>query len=501
MSRPLGWTRLVLTVGVLGSVPVAAHSVQIPALPGSPRVPVLPLKEAPPRAALPAPEPIGDSIYPALGQRGLDVLHYDVTLHIDRPGTRGLRGVALLTLTSTRPLDTVSLDFLGPTVQDVRWNGRPVPWQQDETAAKLRLSPPTPLRPGQEAQVTVRYAGQAGVRQDQELGLDLGWVPVTDTAGRPLSNYTLSEPDGTRTFLPVNDHPSDPATFTLHVTVPRGYIVAASGLRGTERVVDEGWEYTFDQAQPIPTYALGLQVNHFQRVDSPAVPVGPGGAAVLRRDYFPDDTTDAVRRPYAQVGEMLRVLSGWFGPFPFPVHGAAVITPRVPALETATLLTMPVASSFERVIVHESAHQWFGDTVVLGDWADVWLNEGFATYAELLWLEAQGDDPAGIAATWYERLRDQGSRPLVATSEAQLFDQSAYLRGALALHALRAAVGDPAFRGFLQGYVREFNRRPVRTPDLLGFAARSLGPVAAMVLRTWVESPTLPPLPALRAPR
>uniref|UniRef100_UPI0028699F97 M1 family aminopeptidase n=1 Tax=Deinococcus sp. TaxID=47478 RepID=UPI0028699F97 len=391
------------------------------------------------------------------------------------------------------------LDVLGPTVQDVRWNGQPVPWQQDTVAGKLRVSPPTPLPAGQEARVTVTYAGRAGVRRDRELGLDLGWVPVTDTAGRPLSNYTLSEPDGTRTFIPVNDHPSDPASFTLHVTVPRGYVVAASGLSGAERVVDEGREFTFEQAQAIPTYALAVHVNHFERVDSSAVPVGVGGAAVLRRDYFPQGTTDAVRVPYAQVGETLRVLSGWFGPFPFAVHGAAVITPRVPALETATLLTMPVASSFERVIVHETAHQWFGDAVVLGDWADVWLNEGFATYAELLWAEARGDDPAGLAAAWYGRLQEQGSRPLVATEEAQLFDSSAYLRGALALHALRAAVGDPAFRAFLRGYVQAFSNRPVRTTDLLAYVARTLGPVAATVLRVWVESPTLPPLPVVRS--
>ena len=86
----------------------------------------------------------------------------------------------------------------------------------------------------------------------------------------------------------------------------------------------------------------------------------------------------------------------------------------------------------------------------------------------------------------------------MATSETQLFDQSAYLRGALALHALRAAVGDPAFRAFLHGYVREFSQRPVRTADLLAFTARTLGPVAATVLRVWVESATLPPLPVLR---
>ncbi|GHF35053.1 aminopeptidase N [Deinococcus metalli] len=460
-------------------------------------VPALPPGQPPRAVTVPPAEPIGDSIYPHLGQKGLDVLHYDVTLYIDQPGTRGLRGVAVLTLTGTRPLNVVSVDLLGPTVQDVRWNGQPAVWQQDVAAAKLRVTLPAPLPAGQRAQLTVTYAGPAGTLVDPELGLDLGWVPVQDAAGRPVSSYTLSEPDGTRTFLPVNDHPSDPATFTVHVTVPPGVVVAASGVGGAAREVAGGREFTFEQRQPIPTYALAVQVGPLERVDGPAVPAtGPEGGPVQRRDYFPPDTSDAVRAPYAQVGEMLRVLSGWFGPFPFPVYGAAVITPRVPALETATLLTMPVSSSSERVIVHEGAHQWFGDTVVLGDWADVWLNEGFATYAELLWLESRGDDPGRIAATWYDRLRAQPTRPLVATTEPQLFDASAYLRGALALHALRAAVGDAAFRTFLRGYVQDHSRRPVRTADLLASAQRTLGPVARTVLGVWVESPTLPPLPA-----
>lgn len=137
----------------------------------------------------------------------------------------------------------------------------------------------------------------------------------------------------------MNDHPADPATFTTRVTVPGGFL-------SSEEAVPGGRMFTFEQAQPIPTSALAIHVDPFQRVDGPAVPVGVGGADVQRTAYCPTGTAQTITAqtictPSLRLGEMIRVLSGWFGPFPFPVHGAAVITPRVPALETATLMTMP----------------------------------------------------------------------------------------------------------------------------------------------------------------
>ncbi len=441
-----------------------------------------------------AAQPIGDSIYPQLGQAGLDVRHYALDLSVDRPGTSTLRGVATLSVGATRPLPALSLDFLGPVVEAVTWNGQPAPYRQDRAAGKLSVQ--RPLRPGEQATVTVRFAGTVGRRPDAELPLDVGWQAVPAEGGRPGANFTLSEPDGTRTFLPVNDHPSDPATFTTRVTVPAGYVAAASGVQRSVQAAPGGAQtFTFEQAEPIPTYALALHVNRFERQDSPAVPVGAGGAAVARRDYFPPDLPDGTRDAYTRTGEILTVLSGWFGPFPFGAYGSAVVTPGIPALETATLSTMPVRASNVRVLVHETAHQWFGDRVVLGDWADVWLNEGFATYAELLWAQAQGEDGAAIVRGWYARAGRSPTRPLVATSERELFDTTAYIRGALALQAVRVRVGDVAFRAYLRGWVAAFSDRPARTADLLAYTRQQLGPDAEAALRVWAEAPTLPPLP------
>ncbi|GGS20200.1 M1 family metallopeptidase [Deinococcus knuensis] len=454
--------------------------------------------------------PVGDTLYPTLGQAGLDAVHYDVHLSVTQPGTRALSGDVTALLRATRDLPLISLDFLGPAVTVALWNGQPVPFQQDHTAGKLLVLRALPA--GQEARVTLRYAGVAGVLPDPVFPFTLGWQAVPD----PLNvgggaNFAFSEPDGARTFIPVNDHPSDPATFTVTLTVPPGTAAVASGQR--VRVTDTpaspdrpaAHTVTFDQARPIPTYTLAVHIGPLEAVDRPPVNVGPGGAPIALRDYFPPGTPDTVRAPYRRTGEILTFLSGWFGPYPFRTYGSAVVTPRLPALETAGLSTMPVTSSSDRVLVHETAHQWFGNSVLLRDWSDVWLNESFATYAELLWQEHQGQNTQPLTDAWYATLQRRGTRPLVAATPAEMFDSTAYQRGALALHALRRQVGDDAFRTFLRGYAQGGAATPsaaperaaqvVGTGDLLAYTRRTLGEQAERVLRDWVQSSALPPAP------
>ncbi|WP_104991305.1 M1 family metallopeptidase [Deinococcus sp. NW-56] len=452
-------------------------------------------------ASTPPADPLRDPIFPELGQAGLDVRHYDLHLTVTEPGTREVRGVVTLTLTSTRPLAQVRLDFLGPGVEAVRWNDRAVPFRVDEKAAKLTVRPPAPLRPGTTARLTVEYAGTPGEIEDPDFPtpLLLGWQGVPAEGGRAGANFVLSEPNGTHTFLPSNDHPSDKATFTTRVTVPRGYTAAASGVEAGRVDAAGTSTFTFSQREPIPTYALGVFVDRFLRVDESAVPVGVAGSGVVRRDFFPPETPGMVRAAYRRTDEALRVLSDWFGPYPFGAYGVAVVTPRLPALETATLSTMPLNMSTERTAVHEIAHQWFGNAVTPATWPDVWLSEGLAAYAELLWTEHLGGDGQAYAARWHANLTRAGTRPLRATRAEELFDLSTYQRGALTFHALRAEVGDTAFRDFLRAYVTRFSAGSgtVSTPAFLAFVRERAGAEAEATVRRWVEQRALPPLPVV----
>lgn len=428
---------------------------------------------------------VGDSIFPALGQRGLDVQHYDLHLTVPRPGSPELSGDVTLTVGSREVLTRVVLDLLGPQVSAAQWNGQSVRWVQ--RAQKVEVTLPRPLHPGETGRLRLSYAGNGARSGSADLPLRPGW----QTEGG--LSYALSEPDGTRGFLPCNDHPSDPATFTVRVTVPAGASAAASGLFTAQTERGGLRTLTFTQREPVPTYALGLIVGALQRRSEPEVRLG--NQTVLRRDVYAAGLPVGAAIPAGETARMLRVLTEWLGPYPGEVYGVALLPVRQLALETAGLTTLPAASNQERVRLHELAHQWFGNRVTLADWGDSWLNESFATYAELLWAESQGADGQALAAEWYAVLTAQASRPLRATTPAQLFDASAYFRGALALHALRLEVGDEAFRGLLRTYVATFTDRPVSAAALLTLVKTELGPAAEQTLRLWAEHGELPPLP------
>lgn len=433
-----------------------------------------------------------DPLYPTLGQPGLDVQHYDVRLTVPAPGTPDLRSDTTLSVRADRDLNDVRLDYSGPRVLNVTWNGQPVPYRhttaQDTTPDKLIVQRALPA--GRDARIRVTAAGPAGRVPDPTLNIDLGWQSVPATPTQPGANFTFSEPDGTHSFMPSNDHPADPATFTTTLTVPRGVTAVASGTPVSDRPHPDGTHsVTYTLTTPVPTYALGVSVGTLDTVHRPELRIGE--RRVTLTDSFPTSVPDTVRAPYARTGDILTTLSGWFGPYPFSTYGSVVVTPDLPALETATLSTMPVRSSRERVIVHEIAHQWFGNAVPLASWSDSWLNEGFATYAELLWTQAQGQDAAPLLRGWRDRLRP-GTRPLTATTRAQMFDATAYARGALALHALRTQVGDDAFRTFLHTYTRTRAGQPTRTADLLRLTRAQLGPDAATLLEQWITQPDLP---------
>jgi aminopeptidase N len=450
----------------------------------SPSQPVSPAeRQTPLPAGFSAPGGFGDSVYPLLGDAGLDVTHYDLSLRSD-PRIDSLSGRAVLSITALRDLNQISLDFAGPKVLGVKLDGQAV--RHLQIGEKLLILPPRPLAAGSTFRLTVAYSGTPALHLDASdpSGLRLGWITQ---AG---ASYVLSEPDGSHTYFPCNDVPADGATYSLHLDVPGGYTAVASGVqtrqvRTKARVLSD-----FELNRPIPTYALTVHVGKLEVVPQ------PNSSGVQIRNVFPSGLPDDVKAPLKRTPEMIGVLNSWFGPFPYPVYGVAVSSdPQIPALETATLSTFPAEPEEESTVLHELAHQWYGDDVRLGDWSDVWLNEGFATYAELLWAEHLEQDTSRLIGQWYTDLQRRPARGLVATAPQQLFDSSSYLRGALTLQALRDAAGEQVFRQILKTYAARFSGKSVRTADFLALVRELGGQTAQDALQPWIEGPALPPRP------
>lgn len=443
---------------------------------------LLPLALA--QAPAPPPTGLGDPLFPKLGTPGVDVQHYDLDLKVD-PLKNQVDARVTIDLTATAPLNTVRLDFLGPPVSGVQVDGRAAAYTRAD--GKLNVALPQALRAGDPARIVVEYAGQPQPIVTDDLDLPIGW------RGTPGGTYVLSEPDATRTWLPCSDHPSDKATFTTHLSVPDGYTGAASGVLSDTAEAAGRTTFTWQMRRPIPTYAMTVHVNRFE-----PYPAAPGPDGVQLRDELLPGTPEVSRAAFARAGEMIRVLSGWFGPYPFEAYGVAITEDRFDtALESATLSTFSSRPYGENAAVHELAHQWFGDDLTPRSWPDVWLNEGFAKYSELLWAQAQQGPgvTAGMVQRWYDLAARHAGEPLQPSSVATLFGPSVYQRGALVLHALRVAVGDAAFRRTLQAYRRAYGGGNASTADLLAVVRRETGQTGLDAMRPWMQGTTLPPLP------
>jgi aminopeptidase N len=432
---------------------------------------------------------IGDPYFPTYGNGGYDVVHYDLAVRYD-PSTDVLRGVATIRAYATQDLSRFNLDLVGLTVRDVTVNGQLAFWSRVPHELVVIPGHPLPRRRGFD--VVVRYDG----------------VPATLTGGLGVSGFfhtddgalVAGQPEVAATWFPVNDHPLDKASYTFHVTVSAGLEVVANGLpAGTSSA--GGWStHVWDARSPMASYLATVAIGDFDiRVRRAA-----HGLPII--DAVDPDVGTVADAALSREPEILSFLERVFGPYPFESAGAIVDDYAVLfALENQT---RPVYSPIffflglgETVVVHELAHQWYGDSVGLARWQDIWLNEGFATYAEWLWSEHVGvDSPqqrfddayAAIAAHdpfWALPIGDPGP--------ARLFDSPVYDRGAMTLQALRISIGDQAFFSLLRTWARNNAGGTATTADFTALAERVSRRDLGAFFEAWLFSPTKPPPPHL----
>jgi aminopeptidase N len=316
----------------------------------------------------------------------------------------------------------------------------------------------------------------------ESIGVNAGWTVVDGNA------YVFAEPDGARTWFPGSDHPSDKATFTIVATVPAGLTAVANGelVETTPHGATTTFQWEMDQ--PMATYLAVLAVGQYERHEQP----GPEGIEL--RDYVLAGTP--VPDAFGEVAEMLELFESWFGPYPFTEYGHVVVPAFPAAMETQTMTLIGAGFDSEEVIAHELAHQWFGDSVTPATWRDIWLNEGFATFGEFLWLEhAYG--PGAMeqyAATLHVMVGGTGS-PISDPGVAELFGTGVYWRGGLTLHALRRTVGDDTMRAILTTWHDRYRYGNATTADFIAVAEEVSERDLGDLFTAWLGGGELPPLP------
>ena len=389
--------------------------------------------------------------------RNYRIAHSHLKLTID-PVARTLVGEARLSFELlVSASGTLSLDLDELTVDAVTdAAGTPVPYTHRDGKLEVPAI----------AEVVVRYHGQP------RRGLYFVG-PAPDAPGRPPEAWTQGQDEDAHFVFPCFDHPSMLQRFTLEVVAPEGYTVVSNGRLRSQ----VGGTWIWDQGEPIAAYLVTVVVMRAEVVEDDTGPVPV-------RFVVPAGTPEAVsRRVFGKTAAMIRSLSARYGAYPWPRYDQVVVHEFVfGGMENvaATTLTDLVLTDdetardwdAESLIVHELAHQWFGDLLTCQDWSQGWLNEGWATYTEYIWaLEDKGVDDASFEL--FDQLgaylsEDGGRyrRPIVSylfREPIDLFDRHLYEKAALVLHTLRETLGEGPFWAGVGIYLARHRHQPVHT--------------------------------------
>jgi aminopeptidase N len=424
---------------------------------------------------------LGDPFFPLAGNGGYDVAHYALTLDYVRAGNT-LSGTAVITAKATQDLNRFDLDLRGFTVSQLTVDGAPATFRRD--GQELVITPAKPLGAGGTFVVRVAYRGQPTEIVDPDGSPD-GWITTPDGA------FVANEPQGAPAWFPANDNPRDKATFEVSITVPKGITAMGNGvLRSHE---DHGGKTTWVWAEdsPMAPYLATVTNGVFD------LHVDHAGQLPLYHAVDPkQDSAEGFKRLAADA-EIIQFLAGIYGPYPFSAAGGVIDDALAVgyALETQSKPLYPSLPD-TATIAHETSHQWFGDSVSLNAWPDIWLNEGFATWSEWIYAERHGGQSA--QATFDQELRLPAGDGFWATPPAKLggaadlFGSVVYTRGAMTLQALRAKIGDPKFFQLLRTWCADHRNGNATTADFIALAKKVSGQNLDKFFQVWLYAPAKP---------
>ena len=424
----------------------------------------------------------GDPYFPLQGNGGYDAQHYDITFSYDPP-TRRMVGSTQINATTTQALSRFNLDFTGLAVREVVVNGAGATFSHQ--GQELTVTPRTALATGQAFTVSISYDGNPSHVIDPD-GTPDGWIVTDDGA------YVAGAPQGAMTWFPGNHSLRDKATHTFRVTVPDGTTAVANGYMASR--TSSGGQTTFQwrSTDPMANYLATATIGRFNLTIT-RTPIGVNYIAI------DPNVSSAANGPVQQTYNIVLSLSAMFGPYPFWITGGIVDNARFVgyALETQTKPLYPGPPD-TALVVHELAHQWYGDSVTPTVWRDIWLSEGFATYAEWLYAERNGGSSAhqrfnslyarsAADAYWQVRPGDPGA--------VNLFHPAVYSRGAMTLHALRTTVGGRVFFYILQAWATDHRYGHGTTEQFIALAERLSNRQLDDLFQRWLYQPGKPAYP------
>ncbi|WP_165807144.1 M1 family metallopeptidase [Nocardioides currus] len=425
---------------------------------------------------------IGDPYWPLDGNGGIDVASYRIRNSYDIRD-QALRGTTQVRFTATEDLSSFNLDFLlkvsKATVDGVAAKVR-------QSKHELTITPRTDLAAGSRHKVVVTYAGHPGTKH---YAGEENWLANDHEA------VAMNQPHMAPWWFPANDHPIDKARFDVATTVAQGREVISNGKLVSKKRTRKGTTWRWRADEPMASYLAFFAAGDFTIQKGTAHGL-PWVNAVSQQ--LPAAEQKSSLKLLSRTPDVVKALSADLGPYPFSVTGG--LTTGLPvyfALENQTRPTYPaVGGQAESLIVHELAHQWFGDDVAIARWRDIWLNEGAATFMEWRFAEQHGGPPASEALMstydghpagddfWELEVSDPGA--------ANVFDDAIYDRGGMTLQALRQRIGEEKFWLLVRTWLDTKGGGNGTSEEFEALAAQVSGQDLTGFFTAWLRTPTKP---------
>jgi aminopeptidase N len=429
---------------------------------------------------------LGDPYYPEAGNSGYDVAKYQISISWD-PASATLTGTTTISARATEALESFYLDLALPTTR-VSVNGRPAT-SDKQGFADLQVMPAAEIGSGSDFTVVVDYAGRPG----DIKGEATPWHATNSEWS------AVGEPEGSAWWFPANDHPSDPALMDVSVRVPAGMEALSVGRLESADAGDEKdfdtWHWVCDK--PMATYLNFVSIGQFELKQG--VQDGLPYVYAVSEQLSAADRKTAFAALLTSVSRV-RTMESMFGPYPFSEIGGVVPAHNLefgglenqtrPVYEANAILSRGFAPT---LVTHELAHMWFGDNVTVRQWNDIFDNEAYASWAEWGYAERTGgrkaNDQLNRTYARFAEDKDFWRITMIDPSRAHLFD-AVYVRGPMALQALRNVMGDEAFFGFTRQWAQTPGTRSLEDWMAAAQAATTINLDA--FFQAWIYSPTAP---------
>lgn len=432
--------------------------------------------------------------------RPVDVQHIRLNLDVDLEA-KTVAGSATLEFTPLRPLKTITLNAVDHEISSVIGQleeGKPIELSTTYDGKQLTVEFPETIRRGQPWLITVHYR----VREPAD-GLHF-FQPTKAEPNVRLSVWSQGEPTANRYWFPCYDNPNEKQTTEMIVTVPKGMEALSNGELVSRKDTKQQTTFHWKQAKPHVSYLVTLAIGEYVVTEETW-----RGKPVTY--YVEPNRKNDTTSTFGRTREMLDFFSKRFGiEYPWEKYAQVVVEQfDFGGMEntSATTLNQSVMhdetalldSTPDRLIAHELGHQWWGDLVTCKDWSHLWLNEGFATYCEVLWWEYKlGRDERDYLLWGKAKSARSGStrkRPVVDRHYPRpfsMFDSRSYSKGGWILHMLRSQLGDEEFFGAIQRYGTVYAYQSVETTDLRQILERMTGYSLERFFYDWTERPGHP---------